>query len=104
MEFLIEEQKILFLVKSQSFVKIFQDKSRNNKDHYIRAFAKCNDRLVQSPKFQNRVVHKQLALNLGQSPKRLNEKLEDVDRSYIVVYTIGEAGRLNQSKVICLIA
>jgi len=92
LEFLIEDQKILFLVKSQSFVKTFQDKSRNNTDHYIREFAKSNDHLVESTHFQNRIVHKQLSLNLGQFPNTSSEKLKDIDRSYIIVYTIGEVG------------
>jgi len=92
LEYSIEDEKILFLVKSPSFIEKFQEKRQGKKEHYIREFSKNNDALVHSSKFQNKITQKQLQLDLGEVPELANGSFENIDRSYVIVYTVGEEG------------
>jgi len=98
LQFLIANEKVLFLVKSPSFISDFQKNSKNGRRHYIREYAKSNDNLIKSDDFQERIVAKQLQLPLDEIPEIINGKIEEVDRSYIVVYEIDPSGMVKSIK------
>lgn len=97
LQFLIANEKVLFLVKSPSFITKFQKKSKNGNPHYIREYAKSNDDLIKTDDFQDRVVFKQLQLQF-EIPEISDGKIEEVDRSYIVVYEIDASGMVKSIK------
>jgi len=98
LQFSIADEKILFLVKSPSFIPEFKEKVKTGKEHYIREYAKSNDHIIKSDYFQNQVEQKQLALPLDDIPELFDGQIEDVDKSYIVVYEIDSSGMIGSIK------
>ena len=98
LQFSIADEKVLFLVKSPSFIDEFQKKGQSGKQHYIREYAKSNDNLIKSEDFQERIVAKQMQLPLDEIPEIIDGEIEGVDRSYIVVYNIDFSGMVESIK------
>ena len=94
-QFFIGDEKIIFLVKSPSFVKSFQEKGQKNQKHYLREFSKNNDRLLESKEIQNRIKRKQLSLPFDELPTTENVIMDNVDRSYIIVYEVDSNGMID---------
>ena len=98
LQFLVADEKVLFLVKSPSFIDEFQKKRKKGKEHYIREYARSNDDLIKSEHFQDRIVAKQMQLPLDGIPEVVSGEIKGVDKSYIVVYDIGSSGMIESIK------
>ena len=98
LQFSIANEKILFLVKSPSFIGEFQKRGQKGKRHYIREYAKSNDSLIKTEDFQDRIIAKQLQLPLDEIPEIMEGEIEGVDKSYIIVYSVDFSGMVESIK------